>query len=434
MTVDNDRVTPMSEYPIFRVLRMPDAISTFRSKDVISSDVMFAGAHREVGGEGETCLREYTSNGLNWTNGNAHRSRRKLLNQLVRPGALDIFRDEIVTPQAETLLPRSVTGPHPDGKYRMELVQFCDRVFLHFSASLIGLVGIDTDEQMEQLRECVFPLSVAVTSAYHKDRALINAAARVAKQEYIEQFYQPSLDAYRSLLAEVEAGHRPEEDLPLSFMGMVARGAHPDYVGEQAIMESVILFVASVGTSTQSIVNTVADLSGWFESHPEDYARRSDHDFLLNALQESLRLRAPFVPFMLRMAARDTEIGGCPVRRGQEIHIPLQVANRDPAIWGSSSHKFDPCRVVPEEQRRYGIAFGVGEHQCLGLRVVMGSDGTGGAHVRVLQLLFAEGVCPDPANPPHSMEQVEDVAADKELPRWVSYPTVLEDWQPEVAG
>jgi cytochrome P450 len=216
-------------------------------------------------------------------------------------------------------------------------------------------------------------------------------------------------------------------------MSMVARGAHPDYVGEQAIKESVILFVASVGTSTQSIVNTVADLSGWFESHPEDYARRADHDFLLNAIQESLRLRAPFVPFMLRVAARDTEIAGCPVQRGQEIHIPLQVANRDPAVWGSNAHNFDPWRVVPDEHRRYGIAFGVGEHQCLGLRVVMGSDGTGGAHIRVLQRLFEAGVRPDPANPAVSMEQVEDVGADEELPRWVSYPTVLADWHPEDA-
>jgi len=433
-TPENESVVPLAECPVFRTPDMAGAIAAFRSKDVVSSDVVFSGAHRSSDDAAQTCLREYIDNGLTFTNGAAHRTRRRLLNKLVRPEILDTFRDDVVVPQAEALLPRHVTGPHPDGHYRVELVRFCDRVFLHFAASLIGLVGIDGEERMEALRECVFPLSVATTSAYHKDRAAINAAAAIAKRRYIEEFYEPSRDACRARRAAVLAGELRPEDVPQSFMQMVVDGAHPDYLDEhQAIIESVILFVTSVGTSTQAIVNTVADLSTWFRSHPEDYLYRTEHAFLLDAMQESLRLHAPFTPFMVRLAARDTQIAGRPVRRGQEIHVPIPVANRDPLIWGDDAAVFDPRRPVPRDMRRYGIAFGVGEHQCLGLRVVMGSDGTGGAHVRLLRRLFDAGVAPDPENPGRSLERAADLAGEEELPRWVSYPVVLRNWQPETA-
>ncbi|MBA3741438.1 cytochrome P450 [Sporichthya sp.] len=429
-------VEPLTSCPAFAVDGWDDVVATLRSKDIVHSAAILAGAHRdpEPGGQGEVCLREFIGNALTFSNGDSHRTRRRVLNQLVRPAALDVFRDEVIAPEAAALLPRVIHGPGEDGKYRLDLIKFCDRVFLHFAAKFIGLVDIDTDERMERLRECVTPLSNAVTSVFYKDRAAIIAQALEAKDQYLKEFYLPSLEAQREWRAGTDG--RIPDDLPMNFLQLVLEGSDPQYADQDlAIRDSVILFVGSVASSTMAIVNTVADLAGWFAEHPEDHERRTDYGFLFDALQESLRLRSPFSPYVFRMARRDTSIGGEPVQEGQELHVSIPRADRDPSVWGPDAARFNPRREVPEDVRRYGIAFGVGEHLCLGQRVVMGSDGTGGSHVRVLQLLYAAGVRPDPDNPPAVIERADTGAKSDglDLPRWYDFPAVLEDWTPAQA-
>ncbi len=425
---------PNGSYQPLEVSGMVDAVATFRSKNIVHSAALLAGVHREVGGEAEVCLREFVGDALTFSNGESHRTRRKVLNQLVRPEALDHIRDEIVTPQAREQLPQFVTQ-QDDGRYRVDLVAFCDRVFLHFAAKFIGLIGVETTEQLDRLQACVTPLSNAVTSAFYKDRAAIHAAALVAKARYVEEFFRPSVEAHRAKLAEVQAGRLAPEMVPMNFIHLVVTGAHPEYEDEsQAIRESAILFVATVASSTLTVVNSVGDLSAWLAEHPEHYHQRADHDFVLDAMQESLRLRSPFSPYVVRMAALDTTVAGCPAARGQEIRVSIPGANSDPTIWGEDAHKYNPLRQVPEGLRRYGISFGVGPHQCLGQRVVMGSDGTGGAHVRLLQRLLAVGARPDPENAARQgIERKESSGgetADVAFPRWETYPAILDDWDP----
>ena len=435
MTDTEEVVQPQAHCPVFVAQSMADAVETLRSKTIVSSDILFSGAYKEQSAEemveAQECLKEHIGGGLVWSRGREHSSRRKLLNQLVRPAALDEFRDQVLVPEASRMMPRFVQGPDENGNYRLELVSFCDKVFIVFSAKMMGFVGLDTDEQVERLRECVFTLSTAATSAFFKDRAGINADARIAKKRYVEEFYNPSLAAAKAVLADIEAGNRPADSMPQNFMSWVASGAHPSYEDEhQAILESTVLFGATVATSTQSMVHAVNDLSAWFEDHPEDYARRTDHVFMLNALQESLRLWAPFTPFVTRMATEDMTVGGEPLNKGQVVHVPIPKANRDRAVWGADSATFNPWREVPDNVQRYGIAFGVGEHLCLGLRLVVGSDGTGGSHIRLLEKLFAVGVRPDPANPPQILARPEDLDDYVEkIPRYITYPTILADYK-----
>src|SRR5581483_1648909 len=192
-------VAPLTSCPALEVGTMADAVATFRSKDVAHSAVILAGAHRDPSpdGLGVTCLNEFVGNMLTFSNGDSHRTRRRVLNQLVRPAALDVFRDEVVGPQAVSLLPRMVSGPGVDGRYRLDLVAFCDRVFLNFAAKFIGLVDIDSDERMDRLAQCVTPLSNAVTSVFYKNREKLVAEAIEAKARYLREFYLPSLDAQR---------------------------------------------------------------------------------------------------------------------------------------------------------------------------------------------------------------------------------------------
>jgi cytochrome P450 len=426
-----DPVELLSKCPIFHAGDYADAVAVLRSNDLINPPYLFAGSHLDGSGLAERTIDDYIGGAFMFMDGDAHRSRRRLLNRLVRPAALDEFRDQVIAPQSDVVLRRLLATPSPDGKYRLELMEFSDRVFLHFAAKLVGLVGVETEEQVAELQDCVLPFNAANTSLFAQDRRAVLERADQAKRRYIEQFYEPARDAYREMLNEVKRGNLAEEDVPVSFMRFVVSGDHPDYGDEHlAIIESILLFVTSVGTSTQGITNTVNDLSTWFADHPEDYELRTDYTFLLHSMQESLRLWAPPTAYIMRQACRSTEVNGKNVLQGQELRIPVPLANRDPKIWGPTADEFNPRREVPEGMNRYGVAFGVGTHQCFGLRVVMGSDGTGGSHVRVLQKLFGAGVRPDPDNPPAAVEQNVELTKNSQTIRWMKYPVILEDWNP----
>jgi cytochrome P450 len=89
-------------------------------------------------------------------------------------------------------------------------------------------------------------------------------------------------------------------------------------------------------------------------------ALRADRRKIPLAVEESLRLEAP-VTFLLRTAREDTEIGGCPVRRGEHVMLGIASANRDETVY-ERADEFRLDRVDPPEH----LAFGLGPHVCLG--------------------------------------------------------------------
>src|SRR5581483_7337742 len=164
MTDDEQAVAPNASCPILKISRGEDAASALRSRSVLQSGRLWAAALRDDDEVAQAAYHDFIHDVFTFSNGDTHRGRRKQLNTLVRPEAIDRIRDEIVAPQARSLLSRLATGPHPDGKYRLDLNVLGYRTFLHFTAQFIGFVGVETDEQMQRLAACVFPLSAAIAS------------------------------------------------------------------------------------------------------------------------------------------------------------------------------------------------------------------------------------------------------------------------------
>jgi len=237
-------------------------------------------------------------------------------------------------------------------------------------------------------------------------------------------------DAHEELVAKVERGELSQDDLPVNIMSFVVAGDAAGYPSEEtSIVETTMMFAASVGTSTQAIIQTIDFLEEWWTQHPEDRALCTDETFLLNALQETIRLRAPFSPYNTRMAGETCEVAGYEVTKGQEIHIERVAANRDPAVFGDDANSFNPHRPNPGlGQQRYGLGFGSGPHQCFGLRVVLGTDGTGGAHVSLLRHLFEAGIAPDPDREPVDLKKNMDKFSIENIPRYVQYPVIFANW------
>jgi cytochrome P450 len=109
---------------------------------------------------------------------------------------------------------------------------------------------------------------------------------------------------------------------------------------------------------------TTTDLIGnglWLLlSHPAERAKLAADPNLINgAIEEILRYEPP-VEITARIASRDLEIGGCPIKRTQAISSSLRAANRDPEAFVEPD-RFDIARKhVPH------LSFGGGAHICIG--------------------------------------------------------------------
>jgi cytochrome P450 len=94
--------------------------------------------------------------------------------------------------------------------------------------------------------------------------------------------------------------------------------------------------------------------------HPAAYRRLVDDPSLIpTAVEEMLRYNPP-VMYFRRTATADTEIRGVPIARDQMLTLYYPSANRDDSVFADPD-RFDVTRTPNEH-----LAFGIGEHFCLG--------------------------------------------------------------------
>ena len=97
--------------------------------------------------------------------------------------------------------------------------------------------------------------------------------------------------------------------------------------------------------------------------HPGEMAKvQAEPEFLTPMVEEILRWTSPIIHFG-RIATRDTEVRGQRVRKGEIVGMFYPSANRDEDVWE------DPYTFRVDRGRNPHIAFGVGEHYCLGAHV-----------------------------------------------------------------
>ena len=73
-----------------------------------------------------------------------------------------------------------------------------------------------------------------------------------------------------------------------------------------------------------------------------------------------LRWGSPVASFM-RTATRDTKLRGVPIHEGDRVLLLYAAANRDEAVFGPDADEFRA-----EREASGHVAFGYGEHFCLG--------------------------------------------------------------------
>jgi cytochrome P450 len=167
---------------------------------------------------------------------------------------------------------------------------------------------------------------------------------RQAKFQALGEYLRQHVEAHRE---------DPRDDL-ISFLLGVRLGDEPLSI-EHVVGTIILLLVAGIDTTWSAIGSSIKHLA----EHPEDLARMvADPQLVPTAVEELLRAYAPVT--MARVVANDTEIGGCPVSKGDWVLLPFPAANLDPD-WFEDANE---VRIDRAENRH--AAFGLGIHRCLG--------------------------------------------------------------------
>ncbi len=151
-----------------------------------------------------------------------------------------------------------------------------------------------------------------------------------------------------------ERQYQKKEDLVTTLVDSDIDGEK--LTDEEILFFCFLLIVAGNETTRNA---TTGGLLALFD-HPEQRERlQNDRSLLPTAIEEILRWTSP-VTHMSRTATQDTEVGGQLIRTNEKLVMWYPSANRDEAIF-PNPFRFDEPRTPNEH-----IAFGIGEHFCLG--------------------------------------------------------------------
>jgi cytochrome P450 len=151
-----------------------------------------------------------------------------------------------------------------------------------------------------------------------------------------------------------ERRERPTDDLMSVLVHAEIDGQKLE---EHEIVMGFFLLMAAGNDSTKA---TYTSAMRALMEHPEERQKLLDDPSLVpSAVEEALRMFPAFAHFR-RTATKDTELGGCPIRKGDKVVMWYVSSNRDEEVY-EDPDRFDVERN-PEHQ-----AFGAGgRHFCLG--------------------------------------------------------------------
>ncbi len=161
---------------------------------------------------------------------------------------------------------------------------------------------------------------------------------------------------YGKRLCEERRGN-PTGDL----MSIMAHGEIDGERIEDDMLDGFFLLLVIAGNETTR--NTIAGGTLALIDHPDQKRLlMEDPSLIPTAVEEMLRWVSPVIHFR-RTATADTEIGGQRIRRGDKVVMWYPAANRDPEVFE------DPETFNVQRQNNEHLAFGAGQHFCLGARL-----------------------------------------------------------------
>lgn len=170
------------------------------------------------------------------------------------------------------------------------------------------------------------------------------------------KFFVRSYNALSTYMRELmhERAASPRDDLVSDMMKLKEDGAS---LSEGEISNNLQgLLIGGNLTTTDLIGNAIWLLL----THPQELVKlKADPSLINSCVEEVLRYESP-VDITGRIAPRDLDVSGCPVKPRQQMFLSLRGANRDPAAF-PEPNTFNIARKAAPH-----VAFGGGLHLCIG--------------------------------------------------------------------
>ncbi len=338
---------------------------------------------------------------LTMLDGDEHLARRRIEARLFSEHALSGIKEQALLPIIEEALDdlRS-TGRDADGVVRADLVPLTWRMLYRIAARVTGIDGVDTEERTARLVQIIQDYGRALTVEWATEPAgPMIEAGHTARATFEREFFAASAERRRALVAEYRAGNLEADQLPTDLLTLLYLHRDDEWDEELPLREVSLFMVGSTQTTAQAFPHLVDRLERWFDVHPDERRLTTeDPDFLPSAVFESLRL---FVasPARIRLATTDVrlETSGRLIPAGQRVALWFLPASSDPEVFGEAADRFNPHREV--KGAPWGLAFGGGDHACIGRPLVTGvttRGGTDGTLVTMARHLYAAGLRRDP--------------------------------------
>lgn len=140
---------------------------------------------------------------------------------------------------------------------------------------------------------------------------------------------------------------------------------HSEIDGERLADFDLLMFCMTLLVAgNETTRNLLAHGAVALASYPEQRTRLArDPQLMPRAVEEMLRWGSPIMSFM-RTASRAVELRGRQIETGDRLILSYVSANRDDAVFGPNAEEFDIMRDASHH-----LAFGFGEHFCLGAQL-----------------------------------------------------------------
>lgn len=258
-----------------------------------------------------------------------HTRYRALVQKAFSRRAVEMWRDRLVVPYAQSLI---------DGfaaRGRAELTR--EFAFPFPLAIIAGMLDVPEADRVRFTQ-----WAVEILSGPRTPEVAMEAATSLG------DYFAPRIEAARG---------RTGEDVVTLLANVELDGAR--LTTEEILPFLRLMSPAAFETTARAFSNLMCGLL----NHPEQLdAVKRDRRLVPQAVQEGLRWGPPATAFP-RVATRDVELHGLPVKAGATLLLVVGAANRDPARWDSPD-EFDIHRPA-----RTHIAFAHGLHTCLGVHL-----------------------------------------------------------------
>lgn len=254
---------------------------------------------------------------------------RRMLNPWFSPPAVAAWEPALRSLAQDLLAPHLAAG-------RIDITKDFARLLpAVITLRLIGLPEADAADYLQRIEELI----------HHGHRD-------------VDASVETGLHVYQALAEEMERREDANDTGTSDLLGFLMNtDVEGERLTEEEIMDMVFLLLfGGLDTTAAAIGNAVVYLS----AHPEARDRLiAEPELIPLAVDEFLRFEAP-VQGLARTVATQCTVGGQPLEVGEKVMIFWAAANRDEDVFDR------PDEVVLDRQPNRHLAFGVGNHRCLG--------------------------------------------------------------------